>query len=90
MTKAELIDKMIEKTGTTKAVAEKTISAMVETIATALAAGDKVAIPNFGTFSVSERAARTGKNPQTGDTIQIPASKVPKFKPGKALKECVN
>lgn len=89
MTKADFVAKMVEKTGFTKADAENAVNAFLETITATLNSGDKVAFAGFGTFEVVERAARTGRNPQTGETIQVQASKVPKFKPGKGLKDAV-
>lgn len=86
MTKAELINAMAEKAGLSKADAEKALKGLTEAVTDALKAGEKVALVGFGTFSVGERAARTGKNPQTGARIQIPAAKTPKFKAGQALK----
>ena len=90
MTKAELIDAMAEKSGLSKADATKALAAILESITDALKAGEKVALIGFGTFSVSLRAARTGKNPQTGQAIAIPASKAAKFKAGQKLKDAVN
>ncbi|MHB8454833.1 MAG: HU family DNA-binding protein [Acidiferrobacterales bacterium] len=90
MNKSELIDKVIEATELNKASATRAVDAVFETIAAALRGGDQVTIVGFGTFSVSARAARTGRNPRTGDTINIPASKNPKFKAGKGLKDAVN
>lgn len=90
MTKADLVNAMAEKAGLSKADAEGALKAFAEAVTEALKAGEKVALVGFGTFSVGERAARTGQNPQTGEKIQIPAAKVPKFKAGKALKDSVN
>ncbi|ORJ62918.1 HU family DNA-binding protein [Geothermobacter hydrogeniphilus] len=90
MTKADLVNAMAEKAGLSKADAEKALAAFTGVITDALKAGDKVALVGFGTFSVGDRAARTGKNPQTGEPINIPAAKTPKFKAGKALKDAVN
>ena len=90
MTKAELVTMVAEKADLTKKDAEKAISALVESISETLAKGEKIQLVGFGTFEVAERAARTGKNPQTGEAIKIPASKAPKFKAGKALKDVVN
>lgn len=90
MTKVELVNAIAEKAGLTKAEAEKALKAVIESITKAMKKGDKVSLVGFGTFSVSERAARTGKNPQTGAKIEIKASKVPKFKAGKMLKDAVN
>ncbi len=89
MTKADLVNAMAEKAGLSKTDAEEALKAFIETVTGALKSGDKVALVGFGTFSVGERAARTGQNPQTGQKIQIAAAKVPKFKAGKALKDAV-
>ena len=90
MTKGELVTKMATEAGLTKANAEKALLALQVVIQEALKAGEKVTIPGFGTFSVSDRAARVGKNPQTGEPLQIAASKSPKFKAGKTLKDACN
>ena len=90
MTKPELIDAIVEKAGLNKSDAEKALAATLESITDALKAGDKVALVGFGTFSVSARAARTGRNPQTGEALAIPASKAAKFKAGLQLKSAVN
>ncbi len=90
MTKSELIDGIAENTGLSKTDASKALAATLESITDALKAGDKVALIGFGTFSVSSRAARTGKNPQTGEALAIPASKASKFKAGQKLKDAVN
>ncbi len=90
MTKSELIDAMAEKAGLSKADATKALAATLESITDALKSGEKVALIGFGTFSVSLRAARTGKNPQTGQAIAIPESKAAKFKAGQKLKDAVN
>jgi DNA-binding protein HU-beta len=90
VTKADLVNAMAEKAGMSKADTEKAIKAFTDVITEALKAGEKVALVGFGTFSVGERAARVGQNPQTGEKMDIPAAKVPKFKPGKALKDSVN
>lgn len=90
MTKTELIAKIYEKAGLdSKALAGKALDATLQSIQEALAGGDSVTLVGFGTFKVSERAARTGRNPQTGAEIQIPASKAVKFSVGKALKDAV-
>jgi len=81
---------MAEKAGLSKVDTEKALKAFIDSVTDALQQDDKISLVGFGTFSVSERAARTGKNPQTGATLQIPAAKVPKFKAGKALKDAVN
>ena len=90
MNKTELIDALAAKTGLTKKDSEATLNAFVQTVTEQLAKGDKVSLVGFGTFEVSERAAREGRNPQTGETMKIAASKAPKFKAGKALKDMVN
>ena len=90
MNKTELVAAIAEKTGLTKKDAEGAVKAFTDTVAEQLKAGDKIQLVGFGTFEVAERAARTGKNPQTGEAINIPASKAPKFKAGKALKDTVN
>jgi DNA-binding protein HU-beta len=89
MTKAEFVGKIAQKTGLTKVDAEKAVNAFLETVTETLQTGDKVAFTGFGSFEVSERAAREGRNPQTGETMQIKASKAPKFKAGKGLKDAV-
>ena len=90
MTKADLVNSIAEKAGLNKAEAEKALKAFTDAVTDALKAGEKVSLVGFGTFSVGERAARTGQNPQTGAKINIPAAKVPKFKAGKALKDSIN
>ena len=90
MNKTELIDAMAYKTGMTKKNAEAALNAFVETVSEELVKGGKVALTGFGTFEVSERAEREGRNPQTGETMKIAASKAPKFKAGKVLKDQVN
>lgn len=90
MTKADMINAMAEKAGLSKADAEKALKGFTDVVTEALKAGDKVSLVGFGTFSVGDRAARTGQNPQTGEKINIPAAKSPKFKAGKALKDAVN
>ncbi|HIR60995.1 MAG TPA: HU family DNA-binding protein [Candidatus Faecivivens stercoravium] len=89
MTKTELINEVANKTGLTKKDAEKAVSAVIESITDAMSMGDKVQLVGFGTFEVRDRAAREGKNPATGETISIPATKVPAFKAGKALKDAI-
>ena len=89
MTKADLVNSIAEKAGLSKADAEKALKAFTDAVTDALKAGEKVSLVGFGTFSVGDRAARTGQNPQTGAKIEIPAAKVPKFKAGKALKDSV-
>ena len=90
MNKTELIDAIAASADIPKAAAGRALDAVVDSITGALKNGDSVALVGFGTFSVKERAARTGRNPQTGDEIQIPAATVPGFKAGKALKDAVN
>lgn len=90
MNKAELVARVAEKTEMTKKDATQAVEAVFETITEALRAGDKVQLIGFGNFEVRKRASRKGRNPQTGEEIQIAESKVPAFKPGKALKEEVN
>jgi len=87
--KKELIEKMADKAGLTKTDAEKALKAFEDSVVDALKSGDKVTIVGFGTFSVSERKARKGRNPQTGEEINIPAKKAPKFVPGKLFKDSV-
>lgn len=90
MNKKELITNVAEKTGCPKKDVEAMITAFTDAVTEALVAGEKVQLVGFGTFGVSERAARQGVNPQTGESITIPARKAPKFKAGKTLKEIVN
>jgi len=90
MTKAELIESVANKTDLPKAIAERAVNTVFDDIVTALKAGDKISISGFGTFAVSSRKARTGRNPKTGDAIEIPASKSAKFKAGKSLKDSLN
>ncbi|MCK4535854.1 MAG: HU family DNA-binding protein [Desulfuromonadales bacterium] len=90
MTKADLVNAIAEKSGLSKADAEKALKAVTDAVTDALKADEKVSLVGFGTFSVGQRAARQGQNPQTGAKINIPAAKVPKFKAGKALKDAVN
>ncbi|WP_424684776.1 HU family DNA-binding protein [Enterococcus sp.] len=89
MNKAELISAVAEKSGLTKKDATAVLVAIIDTVETTLKNGDSVQIMGFGTFEVRERAARKGRNPQTGEEIQIKASKTPAFKPGKQLKDAV-
>ena len=90
MNKMELVSAMADKTGLSKKDAEAALKAFTDVVAEELKKGDKIQLVGFGTFEVSERAARTGSNPQTGKEMTIPASKAPKFKAGKALKDSVN
>ncbi len=89
MNKTELVASVAEKAELSKKDAEKAVAAMLESVEEALKAGDKVALVGFGTFEVKERAARTGKNPRTGEAVKIPAARVPVFKAGKGLKDAV-
>jgi DNA-binding protein HU-beta len=88
--KAELIELVGNKTSLSKSDAGEAVEAVLKGIQETLQNGDSVTLVGFGTFSVSERAARTGRNPRTGEVITIPASKSPKFKAGKALKDALN
>ena len=90
MNKAELIDAVADSADLSKAAAGRALDAAIETITKALKKGDTVTLVGFGTFSVRKRAARTGRNPRTGEAIKIKASKVPGFKAGKALKDAIN
>ncbi len=90
MNKSELIDAVAESADLSKASAGRAVDAVIEAVTDALKGGDSVSLIGFGTFGVKERAARTGRNPQTGATINIKAAKVPSFKAGKALKDAVN
>lgn len=90
MNKTELVAAVAEKTGMTRAAAAEAVNALLDTVTNTLAEGEDIAMPGFGTFTVRERAARTGRNPQTGAEMQIEASKAPAFKPGKTLKDAVN
>lgn len=90
MNKAELVDAVASATDSSKAQAAASVDAVLNSITGALKGGDKVALTGFGTFEVRNRAARTARNPQTGATIQVKASKAPAFKAGKALKDAVN
>lgn len=90
MNKTELIDAMANASGLTKKDAESALNAFTSVVGTEIANGGKVSLVGFGTFEVTERAAREGRNPQTGAVVQIPATKAPKFKAGKALKDIVN
>ena len=90
MTKADLIESVANKTDLPKAIAERAVNTVFEDIVAALKAGDKISISGFGTFAVSSRKARTGRNPKTGDAIEIAASKSAKFKAGKTLKDSLN
>ena len=90
MNKNDLISSVAEASGLTKADAGRAVDGVFDSIASALSSGDDVRIVGFGSFSVANRAASTGRNPRTGEEIQIPASKQPKFKAGAPLKDAVN
>ena len=90
MNKAELVDSVASAANLSKADAGRAVDAVLDSITSSLKGGQQVSIVGFGTFSVKHRAARAGRNPRTGETIQIAASNVPGFKAGKALKEAVN
>jgi DNA-binding protein HU-beta len=90
MNKTELIDHMATKADISKAAAARALDAMIVGVKTTLKKGGSVTLVGFGTFAVTTRAARTGRNPRTGEEIKIKKAKVPKFRPGKALKEAVN
>ncbi|MCG8324509.1 MAG: HU family DNA-binding protein [Thiotrichales bacterium] len=90
MNKAELIDVIADSADLSKASAGRALDAALDTITNAMKKGDSVTLVGFGTFSVRKRAARTGRNPRTGESISIKAAKVPAFKPGKALKDALN
>ena len=89
MNKQELIAKIAEKAGISKKEATAALAALTATITEELKAGEKIAIPNLGTFEVRERAARTGHNPRTGETVEIAAKRIPAFKAAKALKDAI-
>jgi DNA-binding protein HU-beta len=89
MTKAQLIEKIAAKAKITKKAANIALDTFVDSVTSALKKGDRVALVGFGTFSVSKRKARTARNPRTGETIQVPARKAAKFKPGRELKQAV-
>lgn len=89
MNKSDLIDKIAVKSGLTKADSGRALDAFIETVSGTLGKGDDITLVGFGTFTTSKRSARTGRNPQTGATIKIPATVVPKFRAGKALKAAV-
>lgn len=90
MNKSELIEAMAAKTGSTKADANRAVTALTEIITDALKKGDSLSLTGFGSFEVRERSERTGRNPKTGKELKIAASKVPAFKPGATLKAAVN
>jgi len=90
MTKADLIESVASKVDLPRATAERAVNTLFEDMVEALRQGDKVNISGFGTFSVSSRKARVGRNPKTGESIEIAASRAAKFKPGKTLKDSLN
>jgi DNA-binding protein HU-beta len=90
MTKADFIAKLSEKTGFSKKDSEKALNGFIDVVKEALKNGEKVSLVGFGTFEVTQRNERKGRNPQTGEEITIAACKAPKFKPGKGLKEAVS
>ena len=90
MNKSELIDSIADAADVSKASAGRTLDATIEAIKKAMKKGDMVTLVGFGTFYISKRAARTGRNPRTGDAIKIKAAKVPKFRAGKGLKDAIN
>ena len=90
MNKTELVEAVAASTGGSKADAQKNVDAVLDSITKALKKGDRVAITGFGSFEVRKRAARTARNPQTGEPIKIKAGKVPAFKPGQGLKDAVS
>jgi len=89
MTKTDLVNAVASKTSMTKADSDRALNALVDSIREALAKGEKVTLTGFGTFEVRQRAARTGRNPRTGEVISIPATKTPAFRAGKGLKMAV-
>ncbi len=90
MNKSQLVDKISEGADLSKAAAGRALDSFIEAVGEALKTGDQVSLVGFGTFALRERASRTGRNPQTGATIEIAAAKIPAFKAGKALKDAVN
>lgn len=90
MNKGDFVGAVADAADMTKADAERAVEAMFKVVKKALKAGDSISLVGFGTFSVRKRAARTGRNPRTGDTIKIKASKIPAFKAGKGLKDAIN
>ena len=89
MNKAELVEEVVDQTGLTKNVSRETVNAVISAITDSLGREEKVTLVGFGTFQVMQRKARRGVNPQTGESIQIPGKNVPKFRPGKGLREAV-
>ena len=90
MNKSELIETVATAAGLTKADGERAVNALIETVQDTVRGGDKVTIPGFGSFSITERKARTGRNPRTGEAVKIAASKAPKFSAGSGFKAAVN
>ncbi|MDA8194396.1 MAG: HU family DNA-binding protein [Thermaerobacter sp.] len=90
MNKSDLVTEVAERAGMTKKDAERAVNAVVETIEGALTKGDRVSLVGFGTFEVRERAARTGRNPRTGEALEISGSRIPAFKAGKSLKDSIS
>ena len=90
MNKSELIEHIAAKSDISKAAATRALASIIEAVKKTLKKGDTVTLVGFGTFSVSKRAARTGRNPRTGAALKIKAAKVPRFKPGKGLKDALN
>ena len=90
MNKRELVEAVAAETGMSRSAAAETVDAVLETVTASLAAGEAMSVPGFGTFEVRQRAARTGRNPRTGGSIEIAASRVPAFRAGKALRDAVN
>jgi DNA-binding protein HU-beta len=90
MTKAELVEAVAKSANISKGAAEKAVAAFIDSVSGALKKGDRVTLVGFGSFEVSSRQARTGRNPQTGKEIKIAEAKVPKFRPGKALKDAIS
>lgn len=90
MNKSQLVDKISEGADLSKAAAGRALEAFIDAVTEAMKEGDQVALVGFGTFLLRERASRSGRNPQTGETIEIAAAKIPAFKAGKALKDAVN
>lgn len=90
MTKMDMVERIAGKAGTTKAAAERTLNAFLDSVTEGLVRGDKLTLTGFGTFVVGHRKARQGRNPRTGQALTIPASKMIKFRPGKQLKDSVS
>lgn len=90
MTKSDIVNAVADRAGLSKADAGRALAAVLDTLTDTLKRGESVSLVGFGTFAVKTRAARTGRNPQSGQSLDIPASRIPSFKPGKALKDSVN